>query len=488
MPTLSFAAISTKPAADVDVQEIFEGLSGADCGAFLSRAVLLSGTADFRERIPPDDQAVFYWQVAVCAVDTRDFQTAFTFADRTTAIKRDVEWPQVVRMYFGTSYERPDASLEALDVLSRIAPERVRKLELDDLNPLLRAARNADATGDRLLTTYEALDRSDYAIEAPYDSDHLRLDHARLLLERGRTPEARALVGDIDDVEAVVEMRVDRLFDPLRGEPAYEVQLDVAAAMERQLARSRAAMAANPKSMEAVYLHTMGLVKALKDAEGLAVADETLARYAEDRQSFDDGAEYKVWLINMRGYFLYGLGRSEEGRAALRESAGLEEHGELNVSNIINFGIYLINEGRASEAFELIPKIGEPSPFGQGWIEVIRTCAGAQLDDAAAMKQGLDWFAEHEDDNPAAKARGLLCAGDVDAAAALMIRRLENRKQRKDALFALQVGPATAEQSLPYARVIRERFAKVREREDVRAAVEKVGRIETLPVDLDAGE
>jgi hypothetical protein len=485
---LLFLPDATASVEPVEAQEIFEGLRGDDCGNYLSRAILFTGTPEFTEREADENRLVLYWQIAVCAADQNLFETAFTYADKATAIRRDIAWPQVVRLHFGMYVDRPDASLEALEVLSNIAPEQVRKIDTLQLNRLLRAANDADATGDRSLAVYEALVRSDYRLQSPYDEDGLRIGHARLLLERGRTAEARKLVDGIVDVGSVVEMRVSRLFDPLRGDPSFEAQLDVAAAMERDLARSRAAMESNPAMMEAVYLHAMRLVKALRNAEGLEITDAALARYEQDRQSFQDGAEYRVWLVNMRGYFLYGLGRAEEGRAALREAAALDDRGEPNVSNIINFGIYLINEARAAEALALIPKIGEPSPYGKGWIEMIRACAGVQTGDDAVRLQGLEHLKAHESDNPAALSRALLCDGDIDAAAALMIRRLEDRKQRVDALLALQIGPATADESLPYAAVTRGRFAKLREREDVRAAVEKVGRIETVPVDLEAGE
>ena len=217
------------------------------------------------------------------------------------------------------------------------------------------------------------------------------------------------------------------------------------------------------------------------------LVDAALARAEADAEAFTDADDFRNWMLNMRGYFLYDLGRTEEGRAALAEAAGLEERGEVNVSNIINYGGYLVAEGRAAEVVALIPRIGRASPYGQGWIESLRACAGAQLNDEAQRKKGLEYLAAHEADNPAAYSRALLCSNDLDGAAALMIRRLGGKDTRTGALLSLQVTPLTRTDSLPFARTLRARFTAVRDRADVRAAVDRVGRIETIPFSTMSG-
>lgn len=480
---------SADPGASADtttIHEIFAGVRSADCAAYLSRAVDITRSPAFERDESKDDQVVYLWQVATCAMKEGEHEIAFDHADRATRLKPDIPELQLIRLDLGLYHDRPEASLDALDVLSRISPDQVRGADVELISHLLRASREVDDTGDGELQAYAALERAAYRPPAPYFDDFLRMGHARLLLERGRAAESRKRLVGITDIDSVVEMRVDRLYDGLRGEPSFEALLDVEAAVERDIDRSRKAMLANPRLMEAVYLHAMVLLTAMRDREGLALVQDALHRDA-DHEAFADGEEFRNWLLNLHGYFLYNLGRVDEGRAALREAAGLLERGDVNVSNNINYGRFLILEGRARDALELLPKIGEPSPYGRGWIELLRTCAGAQLGDAGLKRAGLEYLKAHESDNPAALTQALLCVDDLDAAAAQMIRRLENRKTRRDALLALQTSPPRSDAGLPYRKLLYDQYAALRARPDVRKAALAVGRLETLTVEPGSG-
>jgi len=59
---------------------------------------------------------------------------------------------------------------------------------------------------------------------------------------------------------------------------------------------------------------------------------------------------------------------------------------------------------------------------------------------------------------------------------------LNDPASRRLALLSLQVGPATAFEALPFMKTIGDRENALRAREDVRRAVDAVGRIETIPV------
>lgn len=459
-----------------------DALHGTGCRDELNSAVALAESPLFSVTVSRDGQIEFLRAGVRCALDNEEDEFALKIADLWVARAPKERWPQVIRMYFGLHHERPETSLEAFQVLATESPEDVRAIELSFLNQLRRAASQADESGDQDLALYEALARAGYVPAAPYNDDFLRMGHARLLLERGRVDEALARLATVTDIESLVQMRIERLFDPLRKDPAFDARLDLKAAVERDVRRSRATVDANPALMEAVYLHVLKLFVVQRLDEALALADATLARHAADPGAYGDADEYRKWLLNGRGYVLYGLGRSDEGSKMLREAAGLTEHGEPNVSNIINFALYLVDEGRAADAMALLPQIGKPSPYGQSWIEAVRTCAGAQLGDDRERNQGLEYLKAHESDNPAALSRGFLCSNDLEGAAALMIRRLGDLDTRGDALLALQGRTEAATDGRAYRKLLLERFAVVRARADVRAAAQAVGRIEDLPV------
>ncbi len=78
--------------------------------------------------------------------------------------------------------------------------------------------------------------------------------------------------------------------------------------------------------------------------------------------------------------------------------------------------------------------------------------------------------------------RALLCIGDIDGAAAADISRLGDPEHRDTALLALQIyEPPPVVLSEQEAEIER-RKAAIRERPDVRAAVDAVGRIERAPL------
>ncbi len=465
-------------------QPVFEALRGPNCREHLAKAAEIAALPEFNTAQSRDDQVVFLWQIAVCAVDNEEYELAFRNVDRVAGLAPQSAWPQMVRMYLGIDFDKPAASLDAVHTLAGVAPEAVRGVELRFLNRLLGAAEDADKTGDAKLALYETLEQVDYVPAAPYSDDFLRMGHGRLLLERGRVDEARVLLATVIDVDSVVSMRIERQFDPLREDPGWEAHLDLATAAKRDVARSRAAMDANPALMEGVYLHARVLDVANRDNEALTILDLALERHGANPAAFTDAEEFRNWLIDTRGELLYNIGRFEEGRAALRESALMTEHGETNVSNLINLAGYLIREGKAADALELLSKVGKASPYGQSWVESIRSCAGMQLGDDRLRREGLEYLKAHESDNPAALSRALLCSNNIDGAAAWMIRRLADRDMRSGALLALQITPELRSDELPLSKILRERQAAVRGRDDVRAAAEAVGRIEKLPVNV----
>jgi tetratricopeptide (TPR) repeat protein len=484
----SAQALPPQPKAPLNVEDTLDGLRGEDCGRHFEYAVKVAGDRRFKTGESPETQFNFLWHLANCAYELDRLAAAFKYADRAAAIDPESEWPQVLRMYYGYRHGNPEASLDALHVLSRIAPERVREADEGLVNALLREASKLDPKGGRELAAFAWLDNAKYAVPPPNFDDFMRMRRGRLLLGRGRVEEARRVLRGVASIDAIVEMRVDRRFDPLRGEPAFESQLEVRAAAAKDVERTRAAMRANPRSMEAVFRHTTVLGQVARDAEALAIVDEALARIDAEPAAFDDVEDYRNWMFQRRGTLLSSLGRTEEARAAMQTAAGLKEHGEVNVSNAINLAGHLVAEGRAAEALALVPRVGEASPYGKAWIETVRTCAGVQLKDEELVAAALDNLKAREADNPAALTRALLCTNDLDGAAASMIRRLVDEEMRAQALLDLQdTLDSGRKEDFPFGKTLQARFVALRDRKDVRAAVAKVGRIEKLPLNYIGG-
>jgi hypothetical protein len=487
LAVMATTALALEPPVEpvlLRAQRHLEALLAEDCSAQVAPALEFAGSAEFEAGLEPPQQVALLWQVAACAMTSRQFATALDVADRILAIDPDMFVAHRIRLYAGMIEERHETALDALQVMARTDPDVLRAFEIENVSSVLRAAGDLDATGDRKLAVYEALAGVGYMPPPPATDEFLRVGHARLLLERGRIDEARARLAPVEDVDFLVAMRIERLFDPLRGDPSFEARLDLAAAMERDLARSQASMKEHPGLLQAVYRHLQNLDKAQRDEEAVGLAQATLARLHAEPQAYSDAGEYEPWILNQLGYLLYGLGRAQEGAAMLGAGARLEERSQPNVSQVINLAGYLVREGRGADALALLGQVRRASPYGRAWIESLRSCCGVLTGDEPMRAEGLAYLQEHVDDNPPALMRALLCSDDAEGAAALMIRRLGNPEWRSSAILALQRTLATGTEALAFQKLLSERFDRLRSRADVLQALEPVGRLETIPFDL----
>src|SRR5262249_2380736 len=119
------------------------------------------------------------------------------------------------------------------------------------------------------------------------------------------------------------------------------------------------------------------------------------------------------------------------------------------------------------------------SPLGQMFILMVEVCGNAEKDPAAA-KKSLDELRKGQENNYPAMTAALLCMNEMDEAAALIKKRLGTPSNRAGMLGAVQHYNAPRFVTAFRKRLI-ERHAAVIARPDVKAEVEKYGRVETLP-------
>jgi hypothetical protein len=467
-----------------DFQRVFDALRGATCGGALPAAAEIIDTPQFSEVLSKSQRFGFLHALTRCARHFDEYDLTFRAADLWVDIAPKELMPQWLRLYYGAGSGYPAASLEAFEVLLQLAPDSMRALDLSIWHQLADAADQVDASGERKLTIYEQYRRIAKAPAAPHDDDYLRLAHARLLLARGRAGEARELLSNVTETHAIARMRVDRLFDALRADPAFEARLNLTAAAERDLADTRKRMDDEPRSIAAVHRHITRLLVLGRLDEALELADGTLAHHAADPKAFSDGDESRRWLLDRRAAVLIALGRYAEATGSLLEAANQLEHRRSNVSNLINLAGHLVREGRPAEGTRVLDGIREPSRYGQSWVEAHRSCAAVQLGNEAERIRSLEYLKAHEADNVSALSQALLCSNDLEGAAALMIRRLGSQRTSGDALLALQQRPGGGPESSGFRKLLSDRFESLRTREDVRAAAMAVGYIEILPVYL----
>jgi len=121
--------------------------------------------------------------------------------------------------------------------------------------------------------------------------------------------------------------------------------------------------------------------------------------------------------------------------------------------------------------------VAPTSPLGAMALERVRIQAAVQLGDAKQVMGSLQYMNAHADDAPVQYFDALIFANQLTRAAHLLIARIQDTEQRQAALQSIQdfaAAPA-AQLELDFEA----RRSAVIAREDVRAAVAKVGRIES---------
>jgi tetratricopeptide (TPR) repeat protein len=276
----------------------------------------------------------------------------------------------------------------------------------------------------------------------------------------------------------IVQLRYDSTLAP--GRDRLEVLQRALVQRDRQTAE---ALAASPRNMERVEERATFLSGTGRDEEALAL----LAPYSNDFAAtiMAGGTE----LVNDVPYLLLRLGRKDEAVAAMARLARLPPAQIPTVLNAgfnakINYFGILVDAGRYQEALDEIRTFRTRDPlrdsvnnYGQAWILASSICALAGLDRLAEARPQIDRLRGLRNTNPRALSQALLCAGDTDAAAAELVRRLGDHDPSL-AILALQNFETGAGPPDPLYR----RLMTLRERPDVRAALDRVGRVLAIPL------
>lgn len=450
----------------------------AQCPAALNEGKTLAAATGF-SALSVEARALFLNALASCAWRQSDGPGAVAAIRAADALGAD--WSDFMGVQTGVRFE--DDAL-ALNSFRDLQPGALRQLPLRIIWGVLRAASDVDPSGARALNVHEALSLANYKPEDGITDSGLRMAHARLLLRFNLVDAARERLRTISTPGLLMEIRITRLFDPLRTDPAFEARLDLAAAAESDIVRERAEAAAAPRRLGETLDYVRALRMLGREAEALEALNAVLApaQGPDGASLFDDHRDQLNWAINEKAYILYGMHRAEEARETFRQAIAALERGSPNVSQTINFASRLQAEGRPREALDVLATLRDASSYGDMWAAAVRACAAEQLGDAALRTEALAFLAEHENDNPAARTNALLCVNDVDGAAALYIRRLSDEQHQASALKALQIYTIVGERDLAREPELRARLNQVRARADVRAAVDAVGRIEEIPL------
>lgn len=324
-----------------------------------------------------------------------------------------------------------------------------------------------------------------YVAPEPFvDLEPMRLRLARLAAETGNMDRALEHVRAFELGSTRNAARIESVFAPLWTHPEFDTLTNVVEAVDGELQAAIEDSLTFPDHMQPLVRQVRLLLALDRPQEAEALARETFARL-EAGEAFLDADMEANWLLNAWAYALYALGRIEDGNERMGRGSRLAEHDLLNVSQLINFSSMLMQQGDDSRALETLEAIEgrDVSPYGWMMVWSVRACAHHALGNSDQRDEYLVNLAENWTDAPSGYQRALLCTGNDEAAADLLVRRLEDPVHAASTLDDLQHRIMLFRNSgMDRPLAWRRQLDELAQRPEVVDAIEAVGRIESQPV------
>lgn len=299
------------------------------------------------------------------------------------------------------------------------------------------------------------------------------------LIRRDRLEEAVPLVGRVERSSGLIRLHAMRRYDELRA-AAGMPELDIAAALDSELAARQTEAGAPGADFEARNAYASDLLDRGRFEEALAVTDATLALPAPAAGSEDDSA--LTWTMDTRARLLMELGRPAEAIAQMEIAAKRDEGDGVNVSQTINLGWFYLRAGQNERAIEAVKSLqaDSASPYGVMQAMQVRACAGAALEDARVAEPAFAHMAQNWRDAPMSWVEAQACRGDVDGAADTLLLMLADDEMADSAVEALHTY-GVEKRATEHDRRIADRLSVAFARPDVIAARDAIARALVVP-------
>ena len=322
---------------------------------------------------------------------------------------------------------------------------------------------------------------------AAADASSMWYELARMHLDAGDVERARQAAARVADGDAVMRMRVDRRFDPIvvRDARAFDARAQAQVLVDNLRRKS----IARPRDVN-LWIQLGYAQLAVGDHQGV-IDDATrvldaLAPTMNAKQSPPgwQNADKRVWLYNNRAVAYARMGRVDLAIADLTQASTLPEYGARNVSQVLNLGTLLCYAGRPAEAVQQVSTgMENMAPYGKLVQSLVLLCAAVQRDDRAAMlRLAQSILATAEDANATVRLEAYLWTGNLEAAEGEYLKMLQDPAQRSDALVYAQQTNHTP--GMPGRATLDRNREALLARPAVKAAIEKVGRVERFDLNL----
>ena len=404
------------------------------------------------------------------------------FAESRAAIELAVDsalnpTPLLLRQLFVLRAVTGDmaGAAQTLQLVAESNPKWLADLPSELIGEVQRAAASDEQRAFDLAYTLVAAGYAP-AEQTVSDGDVLRLAVIAGLAKRDRLDDAKPIIAALINTANIARLAIDRRYQSLW--PALEARLgpgaDVADAAFIAAAEKR--LAAKPESIVA----RAGVAEALNIASKEPEALERIKDIAATPEALAKLNNRELWTLNLKAALLNDAGRPAEALAVLDGVAALPAEGRPSGLAFRIIAADMAEEaGRHDEALTRAAAAdsADLNDFGRQALNGIRTCAlmrsgkAAEAQKAAAVLPAA-WT---KDGNNRAVQAALSCLGRLDAAAAVLIKRLETEDSRDDALFELQPFLINDRPNAP-DKLTKAAMRTLKARPDVKAAFLKWGR------------
>lgn len=450
------------------VQTAIDKADQQDCDASLKLLDAVWKDRAFA-KLPQPRRTEAYQAAAFCAMALDKDDLAHRYAVEGLRGKEANPYLWNVRIATELNGKRSAEAVETIEAMASSYPGLLNAIPVRWLYPLVREVQPNTELRRRLLSVLAA--PSYQPEEVGVTSDYFKREYAALLVDSGDKAGGLALARSIEDPAMLIDISIDP-----RLRTALPPRFDGRAEVERSLAKAREVAASHPGSMAAVLLVSRYLRMLGRPEDALATL-EAARPDSPQGTTFTDLDEQRNWWWDDMARTYQILGRYEDAVGAFRHGIDNQEDGGLNVSQTINLGVAQLRFDHPADALATISAFEtgkySTSSYGEMQVHLVRGCAQMALGQATAAKADLDYAAAHEKDAPDALVSLRLCAGDLDGAAAALIRHLDDPDQRSRALLLLSdfdPAPATYPTSPDERHLI-----ELKARPDVQAAIARAG-------------
>lgn len=392
--------------------------------------------------------------------------------------------PPTVDSYFSYMYQlqKADENARVVEVAVRMldrhpdAIDQLRKQWIGDFSRRLWLSDMMDERESLLLAVARAAHKTQTE-----DIDEIRwvfAESVEILSKRGEVDEASQYLRYVKSPKVLAGLLADRDTEAIWAAVEQDAGPDLSHAIDGYLAYAKEAADAAPGDFKKLQRH----LDALRLAGRIREAVEFGEPIVQDWQQIEAVGEDAYWFVNDYVYVLSDAGKPDQAQALMARLVGLgiSENGQL-ISMAINRAGLLMHWGKFDASLKAIEDIENldgkyASDYGMMWIYDIKACSLYQLgrkDEAeVVMKDSIGPLA---DKNPSAHTEALLCFGEMDEAANLIVNRLHDDKEKKDAILTF-VQVKIPKSTPPFLSELLHRADEVRARPEVRKEFDKVGR------------